>query len=68
MTLKTDFLFKIMIREIWHRAVADDFGNNWYDGHEHLILQEDLSDIDDAEIIHDLGSIEVSSDDDSDPD
>ena len=68
MTLKTDFLFEIMQKEIWHQAVADNFGNNWYDGHEHLILEEELSDVDEAEIIEDLGNIEESSDDESEPD
>lgn len=65
MTSKTDFLFEIMPEKIWHKAVADDFGKDWYDRHEHRILQEDLSDIDDDVMINESGSIELSSHDDS---
>ena len=61
-------MFEIIPKEIWHQGVSGGFGNDWYDGNDHRILEEELSDVDEAEIIEDLGDTEESSDDESEPD
>ena len=67
MTVKTEFLFEIMPKGIWHQGVSEGFGNDWYHGDNHRIMEEELSDVDEAEIIDDLGSTDESSEDESEP-